>query len=100
MADAGPAVLVSANAAGVKEPEVAATEYCPEVVVAVKTVAVTTPEPDATTEVVSVPFANVPLAPVAGAANVTVGPVSTGLLFASSTVAVNCVAKAVPTVAD
>ena len=42
--------------------------------------------------------ANVPLAPLVGAAKVTVAPL-TGLLFESLTVACRGVAKAVPTVA-
>ena len=44
------------------------------------------------------PPANVPLAPLAGAVNVTVTPLS-GLLLASLTVAASAVAKAVFTVA-
>jgi hypothetical protein len=48
---------------------------------------------------VAVPFANVPLAPDAGAVNVTDAP-DTGYWFASTTVATNGAANAVPIVAS
>src|SRR5215467_2120129 len=63
---------------------------------AVKTEAVATP--DAFVVAVFTPPANVPLAPLPGAANVTVTPL-TGLPPASFTVAWNCTAYAAPTVA-
>ena len=59
---------------------------------AVKTAAVATPE--AFVVAVFTPPANVPLAPLPGAANVTVTPL-TPLPKESLTVACNCVAKAV-----
>ncbi len=54
--------------------------------------------PDALVVAVVTPPAKVPLAPLVGAANVTVTPL-TGLLKESLTVACNCVANAVLTVA-
>ena len=45
--------------------------------------------------IVAVPFENVPLAPLAGAVNVTVAP-TTGLLLASFTVACSAVVNAEP----
>ena len=60
-----------------------------------KTAAVATP--DAFVVAVFTPPAKVPLAPLEGAANVTVAPL-TGLLKGSFTVACSCVVKPVPTV--
>jgi len=66
----------------------------------VKAVAVATPPPFVVAEVVSVPLAKVPLAPLAGAANVTVVPdTRTGLPCESSIVALNVVTNVAPTVA-
>ena len=63
---------------------------------AVSTAAVATP--DALVVAVFTPPANAPLAPLPGAAKVTVAPF-TGLLNESFTVACSWIAKAVPTVA-
>src|SRR5438045_273876 len=65
-------------------------------VLAVRTGAVATP--DEFVVAVVTPPANVPLAPPPGSVNVTVAPL-TGLLNESLTVACNCVANAVFTVA-
>jgi hypothetical protein len=97
--DAGdPCVFVSENtASGVTPGTEALTEYAPTVAFAVNMADVATP--DAFVMAVVTPFANVPLAPVDGAVNVTVTPES-GLLPASRTVASRLDAKAVPRVAD
>src|SRR5262252_3147288 len=91
-------VFVSEKFAGVETPETdAVTVYGPPVTLfAVKTAAVATPE--AFVVAVVTPPANVPLAPLPGAAKVTTAPL-TGLLNESLTVACNCVANAVFTVA-
>ena len=98
MLAAAPVRLVSEKLAGVETPETdAVTVYGPPAVVfAVKIGAVATP--DAFVVAVFTPPAKVPLAPLVGAANVTVTPL-TGLLKASFTVACSWVAKAVLTVA-
>src|SRR5262249_46462927 len=70
----------------------AVTEYVPAVPFAMKTAAVATP--DAFVVAVFTPPANVPLAPLPGAAKVTVTPL-TPLPKESLTVACNCVANAV-----
>jgi hypothetical protein len=57
--------------------------------------AVATPPVTVSTVIVAVPFENVPLAPVAGAVNVTDAP-TTGLLLASVTVACSGFVNAVP----
>ena len=91
---AGPGVFVKLKLAGVATPEtLAVTVYVPAVAFAVKMAAVATPL--ALVVAVVNPPANVPLAPVPGAANVTTTPL-TGLLPASFTVAVNWFANAVP----
>ena len=92
------AVLVREKLAEVPTPETAAvTVYGPPAVaLAVKIAAVATP--DALVVAVFTPPANVPLAPLAGAAKVTVTPL-TGLLKESLTVACSCAANAVLTVA-
>lgn len=66
---------------------------------AVNAVAVATPLASVVAIVVFVALANVPLAPLAGAVNVTVTP-GTGLLLASLTVTASRVEKAVVTFAD
>src|SRR5215472_6537683 len=97
MLDATPARLVREKLAVEATPETeAVTAYAPAVVLAVKTAAVATPE--AFVVAVLTPPANVPLAPLAGALNVTVTPL-TKLPKGSLTVACSCVAKAVFTVA-
>jgi hypothetical protein len=90
--------LVRAKLAGVDTPVTeAVTVYGPPTVLfAVKTGAVATPLAFVTA--VFTPPANVPLAPLPGATNVTVAPL-TGLFRESSTVACSCVANAVFTVA-
>src|SRR5215467_14935471 len=97
MVEAEPTRLVSKKFAGEETPETeAVTVKEPAVVLAVMTAAVATPE--AFVVAVVTPPANVPLAPLPGAAKVTTAPI-TGLLNESLTVACNCVAKAVFTVA-
>lgn len=90
--------LVREKVAGEATPEIdAVTVYGPPaVVLAVKTGAVATP--DAFVIAMFTPPAKVPLAPLAGAVKVTVTPLM-GLLEGSLTVAWNCVANAVLTVA-
>jgi len=98
MLAADPALLVSEKFAGAATPAtVAVTVYDPAVAFAVKTVAVATPLEFVVA--VLTPPANVPLAPLEGAVNVTTAPL-TGLLPASFTVAWNCVANAALMVAD
>jgi hypothetical protein len=94
----GLATLVSEKLAGVATPvAVAVTLYGPPAVpLAVKTAEVATPLAFVTA--VFTPPAKVPLAPLAGAVNVTVTPLI-GLFEASFTVACSCVAKAVLTAA-
>src|SRR6266545_226897 len=94
------AVLVSANVAGVDTPAVvAATWYEPVVLVAVKVGAVAMPfAPVVASAVAPVP-ANVPLAPLVGAANVTLTPL-TGLPPASVASAASATGNAVPVAAD
>ena len=94
---AGPAVLVKAKFAGVATPDaVADTVYVPAVPFAVKTAAVA--KPLAFVVAVFTPPANVPLAPVRGALNVTVMPF-TGLVNASWTITCMFKANADPTCA-
>ena len=94
---AAPAVFVSAKFAGVATPAtVAVTVYAPAVALAVNTADVATPL--ALVVAVFTPPANVPLAPLAGALNVTTTPL-TGLLPASFTVATSGAANAVLIVA-
>jgi hypothetical protein len=88
-------VLVSKNLAAVVTLEAAAvTVYLPAVPLAVKVVAVATPEVLVVVVYVAVAFANVPLAPEAGAVKVTLTP-GTGLPARLITVAANAVAKGV-----
>jgi hypothetical protein len=98
MLAAAPARLVKEKFAGLATPvTVAVTVYGPPaVLLAVKIAAVATPLAFVTA--VFTPPANVPLAPLPGAVNVTVTPL-TGLLPASFTVACNCTANAVLIVA-
>src|SRR5205085_9291311 len=94
---ADPARFVREKFAGEATPETeAVTVETPAVVFAVKTAAVATP--DAFVVVVLTPPENIPLAPLVGAVNVTVTPL-TGLLKESLTVACNWVVNAVLTVA-
>jgi hypothetical protein len=97
LAGAAAARLVSEKFAGVATPATdAVTVYAPPtMLLAVNVVAVATP--CALLTAVFAPPANVPLAPLAGAVNVTVTPL-TGLLKASFTVACIAVANAVLTV--
>src|SRR4029077_20804965 len=96
---AAPAVLVKAKFAFVATLLTdAATLYEPAVVFAVKAVAVATPLALVFTLTVLTPPANVPLAPLAGAVNVTEAP-ETGLPPLSFTVACRAVANAALTVA-
>jgi hypothetical protein len=88
-----PAVFVSEKLAGVATPATdAVTAYGPVVLLAVNVADVATPE--ALVTAVFTPPAKVPLAPLPGAANVTVTPL-TGLFAASFTVATNGAANAV-----
>ena len=97
MVAAGPARLVSEKMAEVETPETeAVTVKAPAVLLAVKTAAVAIP--DELVVAVVTPPANVPPAPLPGAAKVTITPF-TGLLPASFTVTWNCVVNAVLTVA-
>jgi hypothetical protein len=90
-----PAVFVRLKFAGVVTPAaVAVTIYAPEVPFALNVVEVATPAALVVSVSVAVPFANVPLAPVAGAANVTSAPL-TGFCPLSTTVATRGAAKAV-----
>jgi hypothetical protein len=85
MLEGAPARLVREKFAGVATPVIeAVTLYPPATVLAVKTAAVATPE--AFVVAVFAPPANVPLAPLPGAVNVTNTPL-TGLLKESLTVA-------------
>jgi hypothetical protein len=96
---AGPGLFVRLNVAVVAAPDEAVTLYGPPAMVfAVNAVAVATPLAFVVAFVVFVPFANVPLAPLAGAVNVTVA-FGTRLPPESLTVACNNVAKAVVTAA-
>ena len=82
---AGPARFVREKLAGEATPETeAVTAYVPEVPLAVKTADIATPRP--LVVAVVTPPASVPLAPLPGAVNVTVAPL-TGLLPESFTVA-------------
>jgi hypothetical protein len=77
------------------------TEYVAAVVLAVNGVVVATPLVLVVVESVSVPLRKVPLAPLAGAVNVTVvPPTSTGFPCESSIVALRGFVKAVPTVVN
>src|SRR5205085_1647446 len=97
---ATPGVFVSAKLTVVRPAALAATLYGPPAVVfAVNAVAVAIPLALVVASVVFVPFANVPLAPVAGAVKATLTP-ATGLLLASLTVTARVVANAVPIFAD
>src|SRR5690349_24167204 len=97
MSDAAPARFVSEKLAGEATPLAdPVTLYAPATLLAVKTAAVATP--CAFVVAVFTPPANVPLAPLPGAAKVTVTPL-TGLVNESLTVACSCVAKAELTVA-
>jgi hypothetical protein len=84
--DAAPALLVRLKFAAVNPVAPAVTLYVPETVFAVNVVAVARPLALVVVVVVFVPLANVPLAPLAGAVNVTDTPL-TGLLCESVTVA-------------
>jgi hypothetical protein len=97
---AAPSVLVSGKLNGVKVPDVTATLYAPTAKFAVKVFDVAWPfAPVTSVSMVDVgAVANVELAPEAGAAKITVTPL-TGLLLASVTVATNGLANAVPTMA-
>jgi len=96
---AAPGLLVRLKFADVAVPDVATTLYGPPaVLLAVKAVAIATPLAFVVAFVVFVPFANVPLLPLAGAVNVTV-TFGTRFPWLSFTVACSRVAKAVPTVA-
>src|SRR5260370_1137003 len=91
--------LVSAKFAEVAPGALATTLYGPPAVaLAVNVAAVATPLPFVVAVVDAVPFANVPLAPLAGAVKVTTTPLI-GLFEASFTVACRGVANAVLTVA-
>jgi len=92
--------LVKLKLAGVDTPAiVAVTVYGPPMFpFATKVVEVAMPEALVRSVSVEVAFAKVPLAPVAGAVNVTATP-PTGFELASSTVATNGAANAVSTVA-
>ena len=91
--------MVRAKFAGVATPDtLAVTLYVPAVVLAVNVVAVATPAALVLAVTVVTPAVKVPLAPEAGAVNVTVAP-TIGLLLASLTVADSAVANAAPTVA-
>jgi hypothetical protein len=89
--EAGPGLLVSAKFAGASAPTVAVSVYEPAVELAVNCAAVATPA--AFVVAVLTPLAKVPLAPLAGAANVTNAQL-TGLLPASLTVTCSGVKKA------
>ena len=92
---AAPARLVSVKFAEVAPVALATTLYGPPAVpFAVNVEDVATPLALVVAVVVAVPFANVPLAPLPGAVNVTVTPL-TGLFDASRTVACRAVANAV-----
>ena len=96
----GETVLVMAKTAGVTTPvTVAFTLYAPPVALAVNVGAVATPLAFVVTIAVNPPFVppvNVPLAPLAGAVNVTEAPL-TRFPPLSFTVACNAVAKAIVT---
>src|SRR5208282_2723502 len=93
----GPGLLVREKLAGVPTPAtVAMTMYEPATLLAVKTAEVATPE--ALVIAVFAPPAKVPLAPLPGAANVTVTPL-TALPPASLTVATNGAANAASMIA-
>ena len=95
MDDAGPTRLVSENAVGVETPvTVAFTVYAPAVAFAVNTDEVAIPLAFVVACAVAPPPANVPLAPLAGAVNVTVAPL-TGFPPLSFTVAWSAVGNAV-----
>ena len=96
---AGPAVLVMENAAAVATPvTVAFTTNEPAALLAVKVGEVATPEASVDTVTEAPPPAKLPLAPLAGAENVTLAPL-TGLPPESFTVATRGAAKAVLMVA-
>ena len=100
MLAAAPARFVSAKLAGVPTPATDATTFYgpPAVALAVKVEEVATPLALVVAVVVAVPFAKVPLAPLPGAVNVTVTPL-TGLFFPSFTVACSGAPNAVLMVA-
>jgi len=86
----GTTLLLSLKAAEVNPGEEALTMYVPPVESAVNVVATASPEVSVVAVVVSVLFAKMPLAPLAGAVNVTgVPPTGTGLPCESSIVALN-----------
>jgi hypothetical protein len=89
--------LVSLKLRVVRPADDPATEKGPATVLVVNVVAVAMPLVFVAADVVVVPLTKVPLTPVAGAVNVTVVlATSTGFPSASSTVAANVVANAVP----
>ena len=95
-----PAALVKLKFAGADTPAaVAVTVSAPDVPLAVKVVEVAKPLALVVSVSVAVPFANVPLAPVAGAVNVTTAPL-TGFLPLSTTVATSGAGNAVLIGAD
>ena len=95
IAPGAPTVLVKPKVAGVPTPAVlAATLYLPAVPLAVKAGAEATPEVLVVAVAVMPPPANVPLAPLEGAVNVTVTP-GTAFPPPSFTVACSAVANAV-----
>jgi hypothetical protein len=90
--------LVSRKVVGVSVVDDGVTTNEPVVALAVKVLEVATPAAFVRAAVVIVPLANVPLAPLAGAVNVTeVLAVSTGLPCESSIVAARGLVNAVPT---
>ena len=98
---APPEILVSVKLVDVRLPEVTLTWYVPIVAFAVNEVEVAMAVPELLlTEVVFVPLANVPLAPVVGAVNVTsYDPPSSGLPYWSSTLTINGTENLVSTAA-
>src|SRR5271170_4456942 len=81
-----PAVLVRVKPGLVVNDSTDAFTVYPPLVLFAVNVAVACPEASVTTEMVLVPFENLPLAPLAGAVNITVNPCN-GLLPESATVA-------------
>jgi len=77
---------------------VAVTAYCPVVVFAVNTLDVASPLASVVSDSVAFPFANVPLAPDDGAANVTATPLAADPPIV--TFATKCALNAAPTTAD
>ena len=94
----GPAVLVRLKRAGAATPgALAATLYPPVTEFALKMGLVAVPPATVRAVAVAPPPTNVPLAPLAGAAKVTLTPSATGLPLLSLTRAVKGAVKALPT---